>query len=76
MRLPEFAGATGTTISSVKLVQRLLWLASIRPADLSDATIVQPIRWAVSSARASAIAFQTGFGIGNTFRRSRLLVVA
>src|SRR5215472_6640363 len=54
MRLPEFVGATRTTISSVKPIQRLRWLASIRPADLSDATIVQPICWAVSSARTNA----------------------
>ena len=54
MRLPELAGVTRTIISSVKPIQRLLWLASIRPAGLSDARIVQPIRWAVSSARANA----------------------
>ena len=54
MRLPELAGVTRTIISSVKPIQRLLWLASIRPAGLSDATIVQPIRWAASSARANA----------------------
>jgi hypothetical protein len=54
MRLSKFVGATRTTISSVKPIQRLRWLASIWPADLSDATIVQPICWAVSSARANA----------------------
>src|SRR5215831_1300340 len=43
-----------TTISSVKPIQRLFWLASIRSAALSDATIDQPICWAVSSARANA----------------------
>jgi hypothetical protein len=36
MRLPEFAGTMRTTISSVKPIQRLRWLASIRLADLSD----------------------------------------
>ena len=27
MRLPEFVGATRTTISSIKPIQRLLWLS-------------------------------------------------
>ena len=48
MRVPEFVGASRTTMSLVKPIQRLRWLASIRPADLSEATIVQPISWAVS----------------------------
>ena len=67
MRVPEFAGATRTTISSVKPIQRVLWLASIRPADLSDATIVHPICWAVSSARANAASACSPTISGETF---------
>ena len=54
MRLPVLTGVMRTTISWVNPIQRLLWLASIRPEDFSDATIVQPICSAVSSARPNA----------------------
>ena len=43
MRLPVLTGVMRTTISWVNPIQRLHWLASIRPDDLSDATIVHPI---------------------------------
>ena len=46
MRLPEPDGVMRMTISSVNPNQRLLSLASIRPAASSAATILHPIRWA------------------------------
>ncbi len=54
MRLPEPDGVMRITTSSVKPNQRLLSLASIRPAASSAATIVHPIFRAVSSARLNA----------------------
>ena len=56
MRLPEPDAVTRITMSSVKPNQRLLSLASIRPAASSAATIVHPIRWAVSRALLNAFA--------------------
>src|ERR1700738_2484728 len=56
MRLPESASATRTTMSSVKPIQKLCTLASMRRAVGSASTIVQLIFFAVASAIGLAFA--------------------
>ena len=53
MRLPESAAATRTTMSSVKPIQKLCSLASMRRV-VGSATIVQLIFFAVASAIGNA----------------------
>ena len=54
MRLPESAAANRTTMSSVKPIQKLCSLASMRRVVGSASTIVQLIFFAVASAIGNA----------------------
>src|SRR5882757_9762114 len=66
MRLPESAAATRTTISSVKPIQKLCSLASMRRVVGSASTIVQLIFFAVASAIGNAFSGASASDIGIT----------